>query len=187
MQPSFSGSLASLDGEIMLASAARIPATDEGLLRGDGVFEVIRLYDGRPFAMAEHLRRLERSALNLRLPLDLDAIRADAARLLDHAGSGHQLGQPASRFVFVDVAGLHSDHVHLLDPGAGHHRPIIPAENPAFEDQDSVMVVRHQQGLRQHGPIDGRRVQAGASQRFGLHAAVVAAATEPGIGPPAFP
>jgi branched-chain amino acid aminotransferase len=93
MQPTFSGSLASLDGEIMLASAARIPATDEGLLRGDGVFEVIRLYQGRPFAMSEHLQRLERSALNLRLPLDLGAIRADATRLLDHAGSGadHQL------------------------------------------------------------------------------------------------
>lgn len=85
--------MASLDGEIMLASAARIPATDEGLIRGDGVFEVIRLYDGRPFAMEEHLRRMERSALNLRLPLDLEAVRADAGRLLAHAGSGpdHQL------------------------------------------------------------------------------------------------
>jgi branched-chain amino acid aminotransferase len=93
MHPSFSGSLASLDGEIMLASAARIPATDEGLLRGDGVFEVVRLYDGRPFALEEHMQRLERSALNLRLPVDLEAIRADARRLLAHIGSGpeHQL------------------------------------------------------------------------------------------------
>lgn len=93
MQPTFSGSLASLDGEIMLASAARIPATDEGLLRGDGVFEVARLYEGRPFAMEEHMQRLERSASNLRLPVDLEAIRADAGRLLAHIGSGpeHQL------------------------------------------------------------------------------------------------
>jgi branched-chain amino acid aminotransferase len=80
--------LASVDGAIMLASAATIPATDEGLLRGDGVFEVIRVYDGRPFSMEEHLRRLERSALNLRLPLDLEAVRADANRLLAHAGAG---------------------------------------------------------------------------------------------------
>jgi len=78
--------LASLDGDIMPADEASIPATDEGLIRGDGVFEVIRVYDGRPFAMEEHLARLERSAANLRLPLDLEAVRADSMRLLAHAG-----------------------------------------------------------------------------------------------------
>jgi branched-chain amino acid aminotransferase len=86
-------SLASVDGAITLASRATIPATDDGLLRGDGVFEVIRVYDGRPFALEDHLRRLERSASNLRLPLTLKAVRADAHRLLARAGagSGHEL------------------------------------------------------------------------------------------------
>lgn len=89
----FSASLASVDGAIMLASAATIPAVDPGLLRGDGVFEVVRVYDGQPFALEEHLRRMERSALNLRLPLDLEAVRAEAHRLLAHAGAGpdHEL------------------------------------------------------------------------------------------------
>jgi branched-chain amino acid aminotransferase len=93
VQARFSGSLASVDGAITLASQAKIPATDEGLLRGDGAFEVIRVYDGRPFAFEEHLKRLERSALNLRLPVDLEAVRADAHRLLAHAGAGtdHEL------------------------------------------------------------------------------------------------
>jgi branched-subunit amino acid aminotransferase/4-amino-4-deoxychorismate lyase len=89
IQP-FSGSLASVDGAITLASEARIPATDDGLIRGDGVFEVIRVYDGRPFALEDHLTRLERSALNLRLPLDLEAVRADANRLLAQAGPGEE-------------------------------------------------------------------------------------------------
>src|SRR5437588_5468919 len=88
MSPPFSASLASVDGLITLASEATIPAADEGLLRGDGVFEVIRVYDGRPFALEEHLRRLERSASNLRLPVDVEAVRADANRLLAHAGGG---------------------------------------------------------------------------------------------------
>jgi branched-chain amino acid aminotransferase len=88
-----SGSLASIDGSIMPAAEATIPATDEGLLRGDGVFEVIRVYDGRPYALEQHLRRLERSASNLRLPLDLEAVRADSHRLLAQAGPGpdHEL------------------------------------------------------------------------------------------------
>ena len=77
----------------MLAAKAAVPATDEGLLRGDGVFEVMRVYDGKPFALEAHLERLERSALNLRLPLNLESVRAEAARLLAHAGSGpdHEL------------------------------------------------------------------------------------------------
>jgi branched-chain amino acid aminotransferase len=40
--------LANLDGEVLPVAEARIPVTDEGLLRGDGVFEVLRVYEGRP-------------------------------------------------------------------------------------------------------------------------------------------
>jgi branched-chain amino acid aminotransferase len=47
--------LAVIDGEVAEGQAATIPVTDEGLLRGDGVFEVIRLYDGKPWALDEHL------------------------------------------------------------------------------------------------------------------------------------
>jgi branched-subunit amino acid aminotransferase/4-amino-4-deoxychorismate lyase len=65
--PTSTAELGCLDGEIRPAADIRVPATDEGLLRGDGVFEVMRIYDGRAFAMGEHLDRLERSAANLRL------------------------------------------------------------------------------------------------------------------------
>jgi branched-chain amino acid aminotransferase len=78
--------LACLDGAVLPAEQATIPATDEGLLRGDGVFEVARVYGGRPFALEEHLERLGRSAAGLRLPADRDALRADAARILAAAG-----------------------------------------------------------------------------------------------------
>lgn len=82
--------LACLDGTVAPADETLVPATDDGLLRGDGVFEVMRLYDGRPFALAEHLDRLAASAANLRLPLDRAAIEADVAALLAAAG-----GDPA--------------------------------------------------------------------------------------------
>jgi branched-chain amino acid aminotransferase len=79
--------LASLDGTIGPAAEARIPATDEGLLRGDGVFEVMRLYEGRPFALEDHLARLARSGANLRLPVDVDAVRSEVEALLAAVGS----------------------------------------------------------------------------------------------------
>ncbi len=81
-------SLASLDGEIMPAAEAVIPVTDEGLIRGDGAFEVIRVYDGIPYAFDAHMARLERTGTNIRLPIDLEAVQADAHRLLAEAGTG---------------------------------------------------------------------------------------------------
>jgi branched-chain amino acid aminotransferase len=88
MSPTGAESLASLDGEIMPAAEAMIPVTDEGLVRGDGAFEVIRVYDGIPYAMDEHLARLGRSGRNLHLPIDAELVRAEANRLLAQAGSG---------------------------------------------------------------------------------------------------
>jgi branched-chain amino acid aminotransferase len=78
--------LACLDGAVMPAAQASIAATDEGLVRGDGVFEVMRLYAGRPFAFEEHLARLANSAAGLRLPIDVAAVRAEVASLLAAAG-----------------------------------------------------------------------------------------------------
>src|SRR4051812_14692364 len=83
--------LACLDGDVLPAAEARIPATDEGLLRGDGVFEVVRLYDGAPYALDEHLRRMTNSAANLRLPLTAEDFAADVRALLDAARPGDAL------------------------------------------------------------------------------------------------
>jgi branched-chain amino acid aminotransferase len=78
--------LASLDGAIGPVAEARIPVNDEGLTRGDGAFEVVRLYGGRPYAMEEHYARLERTCAGLRLEPDLVALRAEMDALLAEAG-----------------------------------------------------------------------------------------------------
>lgn len=83
--------LASLNGKVMPAADATVPITDDGLLRGDGVFEVVRLYAGAPYALNEHLERMAGSATNLRLPIDVDALRAEALALLDAAGAGEDM------------------------------------------------------------------------------------------------
>lgn len=78
--------LAILDGTILPAAEATIGVTDLGLIRGDGVFEVIALKDGRPFALEDHLRRMATSAQNLRLELDLGAVEREIAALVEAAG-----------------------------------------------------------------------------------------------------
>lgn len=74
--------LATVDGRVMPIAEATIPVTDPGFVRGDAVFEVARVYDGRPFALDEHLERMRRSAERMRLELDIDLVRADLIALL---------------------------------------------------------------------------------------------------------
>lgn len=60
-----------VDGEFYSGDEARISVYDHGLLYGDGVFEGIPVYKGRPFRLEEHLERLEEGAgaLLLNIPL----------------------------------------------------------------------------------------------------------------------
>lgn len=71
-------------------SEGGIPVTDSSVLRGDGCFEVIRAYDGRAFAMEEHLDRLERSAAALEIELPersslVDCVEKTTSELVDGA------------------------------------------------------------------------------------------------------
>lgn len=50
-----------------VVSDGMIPVTDSSVLRGEGCFEVIKVYSGRPFALDAHLDRLERSAKALEI------------------------------------------------------------------------------------------------------------------------
>jgi branched-chain amino acid aminotransferase len=77
---------ASVDGRIGPTAEATIGLKDDGLYRGDGAFEVVRLYAGRPFALDDHVARLQRSAAALRLEFDAMALRAEIDALLEAAG-----------------------------------------------------------------------------------------------------
>jgi branched-chain amino acid aminotransferase len=83
--------LASVDGAIGPAAQATISVTDEGLLRGDGAFEMMKLYGGRPFALEDHYARLQRTCEGLRLPLELDTLRAEVDALLEAHGDADAL------------------------------------------------------------------------------------------------
>ena len=80
--------LASVDGKITPTGEAVVPLPDDGVYRGDGVFEVIRLYDGRPYALADHLDRIERSAAKIELEVDRAGVESELGPLLERNGDG---------------------------------------------------------------------------------------------------
>lgn len=80
--------IVSVDGAITPTAEAVIPLRDDGLYRGDGVFEVARLYGGRPYGLDEHLDRLERSAAQIELPIERGPLEAEIGSLLQAHGDG---------------------------------------------------------------------------------------------------
>lgn len=77
-----------LNGEILPMADARIGVEDRGYQFADGVYEVVRVYNGRPFTFKEHLDRLERSAagIKLALPTPRADLESGLLKLVDSSG-----------------------------------------------------------------------------------------------------
>ncbi len=58
-----------LNGALVSAAEARVDPADRGLALGDGLFETIRVRDGRPLRLAAHCARLRAGADVLDLPV----------------------------------------------------------------------------------------------------------------------
>jgi branched-chain amino acid aminotransferase len=79
---------ASINGTILPGGEAQISVLDNGFTFGDGVYETLRTYDGRPLRLDRHLVRLRGSAerIGITLPLSDEELTARLRALLDRAG-----------------------------------------------------------------------------------------------------
>ncbi len=99
-------------------SDGMVPVTDSSVLRGDGCFEVLKAYDGRPFGLDAHLDRLTTSAALLEIDLP---DRADISRWVTQTAAS--LGDGAVRIVVTRGSSL-----------------------PDAEDRPRVIVFGHESG-----------------------------------------
>src|SRR5829696_6061015 len=77
-----------INGTVLPLADAKVGVEDRGYQFADGVYEVIRLYDGRPFTLREHLERLEKSAAGIRmtLPMSAGALAAEVVKFVPRTG-----------------------------------------------------------------------------------------------------
>lgn len=61
-----------INGKLFDKADAKISVYDHGFLYGDGVFEGIRIYEGKVFRLREHLERLYESARSIYLEIPMD-------------------------------------------------------------------------------------------------------------------
>jgi branched-chain amino acid aminotransferase len=96
-----------INGESVVSGNALVAADDLGLIRGDGVFDVFRVYQGAPFALEEHLDRLARSAAAVHLDYDRGRLESEVLWLLKtmRVKDGHVrviLTRSGSRLLFEE-------------------------------------------------------------------------------------
>lgn len=77
-----------VNGTFVPKDEAKVSVYDHGYLYGDGIFEGIRVYDGRVFRLEDHLDRLFASAryLMLEIPLSRDALRSAILETVRRSG-----------------------------------------------------------------------------------------------------
>jgi len=91
MTPDFNpDAIAYLNGRYVRLGDAQISVLDRGFIFGDGIYDVVPAYAGRPFRMAEHLARLERSmaAVGLNNPMNRAGWEDIIHSLIERSGLG---------------------------------------------------------------------------------------------------
>ncbi|MET0410554.1 MAG: aminotransferase class IV [Polyangiaceae bacterium] len=130
-----------INGRVHAPEEAKVSVFDRGFLYGDSVFETVRTYRGRPFALDQHLARLARSAelVFIELPVPLVTLEAEVLQALAAAGNGES---------YVRVMITRGESALGLDTRLADHpsRVIIVADlnlPPARYYQDGIATVTY--------------------------------------------
>lgn len=107
-----------LNGQILPYEQATISVEDRAFLLADGVYEVVRVYGGRPFCLEPHLKRLARSARELRMPEpDLAELERISLELLS-------LNNLSEATIYIQVSrGAYNPRTHAFP--AGEIKPTV--------------------------------------------------------------
>jgi branched-chain amino acid aminotransferase len=86
-----------LNGVFHEGTTAPFDVTDRGLTLGDGLFETMPVFGGKPFRLADHLDRLERGLRLLGFAVARARLEADVAAMAARAGSSGVLRLTVTR------------------------------------------------------------------------------------------
>lgn len=133
-----------IDGVAHEPDQAKVSVFDRGFLYGDSVFETLRTYGGRPFALDDHMARLEHSAdaVFIGLPVPRAALTAEVQSAIA------AVGNPES---YVRVIVTRGSGPMGLDTGFEAHPlrvvivgPLTPPPPEAYERGIGVVTYRTQ-------------------------------------------
>ena len=129
------------NGETIPAADARIGVEDRGFQFADGVYEVIRFYNGKPFTLREHMQRLLRSAdgIKLSLPLDVEQLGAEITKFIPKTGI-------RDGFIYLQLTRGVAERNHRFPKEQSHTllfhaRPLPPTNEPGDGEGVKLLAV----------------------------------------------
>lgn len=108
-----------LNGEFTTLPNAKVSVLDRGFVFGDGVYEVVPVYAGRPFRFADHMARLDRSLKELRIanPMSHAEWRQLATKLVAaYAASTGVSAENTDQLVYIQVTRGVALRDHVMPP-----------------------------------------------------------------------
>ncbi|MFF5898744.1 aminotransferase class IV [Streptomyces argenteolus] len=148
-----------VNGGLRDADDARLSVLDHGLTVGDGVFETVRVAQGRPFALTRHLDRLTRSATGLGLAEpDQDEVRRAVAAVVE--ANPMELG----RLRITYTGGLSPLGSDRGDAGPS----LIVAQSEVARRPDSTAVVTVPWTRNERGAVTGLKTTSYAENVIAL-------------------
>jgi D-alanine transaminase len=108
-----------LNGEFSTVRDAKVSVLDRGFIFGDGVYEVVPAYDGRPFRFVEHMDRLDRSLgeMRIRNPMDRSAWRKLIDQLVTaYAKHVDKKPEQTNQLVYLQVTRGVAMRDHVMPP-----------------------------------------------------------------------
>lgn len=134
-----------VNGQLFDQAHAVVSVFDHGFLYGEGVYETLRTYAGRPFLFKRHMRRLRASAGMISMPVPLTneqiAVRFDDTL----QAAGLRDGSPAEAYIRILVTRGVGDLTY--DPAATPHssvviivKPHVPLADRVYEEGVSVVI-----------------------------------------------
>jgi branched-chain amino acid aminotransferase len=199
-----------VDGRLLPVYLAAISAVDRGFRSGEGVFETVRVREGRAFRLGAHLERLHTTAAELGLQVEPAALLEAVTAVV--AANGHLGTDLVVRITCsagpLDLARPFADHVDgpttvvvtaqrtrgpgapPLPPASGHlvdlHRPLA-----AWKTTSYLVALTAQREARRHGASDallcdatGRPLEAATANLFAVSdATLVTAPLSAGVLP----
>ena len=159
-----------INGDFVPASQAGLPLNDLGIVRGYGVFDVLRTYGHLPFRLREHVQRLERSAAQIEIDVpwsteELEAIVHEtlarnnlpdvAVRIILTGGQAEDLitpGQQPSLVVMIKPAPVDPSELY----GNGSTAITVEMERflPSVKSLNYITAILAQKRARRAGAIE---------------------------------